>query len=182
MSALMVVVLFVGRPEGEAIMDQEQIPSRSIRCGDRDRNARSRARQSPGFRQDPAFAQAGGGFYTATCAYSHLQEVIELVRPFRSASAPGTPARFDLDNGAEMLSPWFDDVMRYDYPDRYEFTQVVAAPDYVLSGTEVQKIITAEKRAALRKILEEMIARRGSIVVLTDKGLFVARHPGLSKK
>jgi ubiquinone/menaquinone biosynthesis C-methylase UbiE len=124
----------------------------------------------------------GGSFYTAACARSHLQEVIELVRPFLFASARGTPARFDLDNGTEMLSPWFDEVRRYDYPDRYEFTQVEPALDYVLSGTEVQKGMTVGKRAALRKLLEEKIARRGSLAVHSDKGLFVAKVPGPSKK
>lgn len=126
--------------------------------------------------------RTGGRFYTATCARSHLQEVIELIRPFLPDPARGTPARFDLENGAEMLSPWFDVIMRYDYPDRYEFTQVEPALDYVLSGTEVQKILTGEKRAALRKLLKEEITRRGSIVVRSDKGLFVARLPRLSKK
>ena len=93
-----------------------------------------------------------------------------------------TSARFDLDNGAEMLSPWFDDVKRYDYADRYDFTQVEPALDYVLSGTEVREILTGEKRAALRKLLEEEIARRGSLAVRSDKGLFVARCPRLLKK
>jgi ubiquinone/menaquinone biosynthesis C-methylase UbiE len=124
----------------------------------------------------------GGRFYTATCARSHLQEVIELIRPFLPDPARGTSARFDLDNGAGMLSPWFADIMRYDYPDQYEFTQLEPALDYVLSGTEVQKIMTGEKRAALRKLLEEEIGRRGSLTVRSDKGLFVAGLPSLSKK
>lgn len=81
-----------------------------------------------------------------------------------------------------MLSPWFDDIVRYDYPDRYEFTQVEPALDYVLSGIQVQKIMTGEKRTALRKLLEEEIARQGSLAVHSDKGLFVAGLPKLSKK
>jgi ubiquinone/menaquinone biosynthesis C-methylase UbiE len=126
--------------------------------------------------------RTGGCFYIATCSRSHLQEVIELVQPFLPDPDQMTSARFDLDNGAEMLSPWFDDIMRYDYPDLYEFTQIEPALDYVLSGTEVQEIVTGEKRAALRELLEEAIARRGSLAVHSDKGLFVARRPRLLKK
>lgn len=70
---------------------------------------------------------------------------------------------------------WFDEIRRYDYADRYEFKQVEAALDYVLSGSEVQEILTGEARAALRKSLEEEIAWRGSLAVRSDKGLFVER-------
>jgi ubiquinone/menaquinone biosynthesis C-methylase UbiE len=117
----------------------------------------------------------GGRFYVTSGGRSHLQEIEALVKPFLPhASYGGEPARFGLENGCRLLSPWFPQVERFLYTDDLVFDRAEPVLAYVLSETWVKQQLSVENLGALAWYVKETLAREGVIRVTTEKGLFVA--------
>lgn len=120
----------------------------------------------------------GGRFFTTTGGRTHLQEIEDVVKPFLAqADFGGDPERFGLENGARILSGWFERVRRERYPDELRFEQAEPLLAYVLSEGAVRKVLAGEKLARFREFIEERLARLGALRVTSNKGLFIALKP-----
>ena len=116
----------------------------------------------------------------ATNGENHLQEIRQWKNRFLPENDPaewGTPTTgFNLNNGAELLSGFFNPVTLRLYPDQLEIDQVEPVVRYVESyldgGKDQQPVLQ------LRSYLEDLLSEQGSIKVSKETGLFQAVKPG----
>lgn len=117
----------------------------------------------------------GGQFITTTGSRGHLREIETLVQPFiPQADFGGDPARFGLENGAEILAPWFSKTRLERYNDELIFKQTGPILAYVQSEAQVREKLKGEKLAAFRQFVKNELAARGEFHVTSEKGLFTA--------
>lgn len=117
----------------------------------------------------------GGRLYAATGGRDQFRELIDLVRRFD----PGLqmwegrgPDSFLLETAGEQLAPWFPEVLLHRFDDALVVTETEPLVDYVASKVA----LTAERRAAFARFVEEEMRRQGgSLRIGKDYGLFEAR-------
>jgi ubiquinone/menaquinone biosynthesis C-methylase UbiE len=124
----------------------------------------------------------GGRFFAATNGTGHMAELDALI----DQAAGGVGARqsqmaivsaFSLDNGAEQLSGWFEQVTVDEYEDSLEVTEVQPLVDYVRSMipvSEAQAGLAGEQVRRLAMLIEEAIAARGAYHITKRAGMFIA--------
>lgn len=141
--------------------------------------------------RDKAFSEIvrilrpGGHLYAATNGIKHMHELVAMLRvldpewPHESISTD--LPNFNLQNGAEQLSPWFNEVALLGYEDSLAVTEAKPLVDYLLStmhGQELAKHLSAEefrrRLSTLKDSLAKELAARGSIHITKDTGMFVA--------
>jgi SAM-dependent methyltransferase len=79
----------------------------------------------------------GGRMYASTMGKGHLQEIAVLLGKFNpdlAAWGERRPDSFTLENGAELLAPWFNEITLHRYEDAFLVTQAQPLVDYILSG------------------------------------------------
>jgi ubiquinone/menaquinone biosynthesis C-methylase UbiE len=79
----------------------------------------------------------GAHLYASTMGRKHLQEIAVLLRKFDPALSSWSEkplGSFTLENGAELLAPWFNQITLHRYEDAFLVTQAQPLVDYILSG------------------------------------------------
>jgi ubiquinone/menaquinone biosynthesis C-methylase UbiE len=123
-----------------------------------------------------------GHFYASTFGREDGRELLEFIRMCRTDSLPSGgagprhPAQFVLENGREVLSPYFAEVTRFDYDDALEVTESAPLLAYALSTSRGSRL-TQEEQTHLSEIIGQELERRGSIHITKYAGLFAARVP-----
>jgi ubiquinone/menaquinone biosynthesis C-methylase UbiE len=118
-----------------------------------------------------------GCLYASTFGREDLREMTDLLRkhwpeiPWRSA---GQHASFVLENGQEILAPFFDPVTQRQYEDALEVTEAEPLAAYILSG-RLGTQLSDEQRQALTEVIRQELAEQGTIHISKAVGLFVAR-------
>jgi ubiquinone/menaquinone biosynthesis C-methylase UbiE len=122
-----------------------------------------------------------GHLYASTVGRGHMRELVELVRkrwpdsPWRGMAT----SAFTLENGQEILAPFFAQVTLDRYADALEVTEAEPLAAYAFSGRLGSRLST-EVRASFTAFLHQELAARGSIHITKATGLFEARkEPGL---
>jgi SAM-dependent methyltransferase len=120
----------------------------------------------------------GGRLYASTVGQRHLVEIAALVERFdaRLASWRGPSVfSFTLENGADLLGPWFHDVAITRYEDGLVVTEAAPLADYILSG---RLQLTPEEEQTLRAFVAQELRRHGGALAITkDSGLFETIRP-----
>jgi len=126
----------------------------------------------------------GGKLYAATNAADNMQELKDLVRQAVPAEyheqlpTGGMVESFILDNGAEILAPYFDTVTLLRYEDGLAVTDAQALMDYVLSGMVMDNLgddsTLSQIAARFRQLVEQRLAQDGVIHIRKSTGIFVA--------
>ena len=121
----------------------------------------------------------GGRLFAATNGAAHMRELGQLVArvaPDAAAAAVGLrfSRAFGLEDGAQQLTPWFATVVREDYPDALEVTDVEPLVAYLQSMSAYKSALDEGRLAELRRIGGEEIARRGSFHISKSVGMFGA--------
>lgn len=84
---------------------------------------------------------------------------------------------FKLENGAEQLAPFFDDIEMRRYEDALEVTEVEPLVTYI-DSIDTPALRAPEVRAALSSRIAEIMREQGGVFHITKSvGLFVARRP-----
>jgi len=138
------------------------------------------------FSQITRVLKPGGTLYAATngdrtqSEMGWMQRILDPSHPAESYFR--TPLDFGLENGAELLSPWFSDVTLRRYEDALIVTEVEPLVEYLLSGSAADSAVRESSNyefdgrvSDLVERLEQEMAREGSIHITKDTGLFVAR-------
>jgi len=120
-----------------------------------------------------------GRIFATTVGESHMKEMWDLVAPF----VPDIHARtrkvsqgFTLENGGEQLESVFTDVVRYDYEDALEVTEVRPIIDYIRSSNTLMGCTLAPNEwATVRRRIAAHIEIKGSFHIHKASGMFVAR-------
>jgi SAM-dependent methyltransferase len=120
----------------------------------------------------------GGRLHAATNGESHLHELAQLA--FESGVEAAAvwslqqAMSFRLENGVELLSPYFATVECVDFDDSLAVTEVEPLVAYVLSMNANMGRIDAEREGRLREVASRRIARDGVIRIAKSAGLFIA--------
>lgn len=118
----------------------------------------------------------GGYLYAATNGREHLVELrnLEKILP-GGADIQGSfwEESFNLENGQELLTPYFEEVDCQRYPNRLLVTEPTAILEYLVSKSTQE--IEPEKLSGIKHYLEGEIAKHGKFTITSDAGLFRCR-------
>jgi ubiquinone/menaquinone biosynthesis C-methylase UbiE len=121
----------------------------------------------------------GGYVYATSVGASHMRELWELLEPF----VPDIHTRmgrvsqgFTLENGDAQLERIFRDVVRHDYPDALEVTEVQPIIDYIRSSNMMMGCdLDPEVWAAVRRQISAHLDLKGHFYIHKASGMFTAR-------
>jgi ubiquinone/menaquinone biosynthesis C-methylase UbiE len=119
----------------------------------------------------------GGWLFAATNGAGHMRELHELVHRLDPAHPPVRPWRLDfsLENGHDLLVPFFTDLELHRYESHLRVTEVEPLLAYLHS----MSMISPEAKAAFGQALAaEFQVQGGVIIIHKETGLFQARKAG----
>ncbi len=126
----------------------------------------------------------GGRFYATTVGAGHMVELRQLVARFagdaKHTGDTNNPWRkenrptFTLENGADQLSPYFEDVQVLIFEDNLVVTETEPLIDYIRSMSS-HSGFTERIYTEMFAFVDGEIAARGSIQITKSSGLFIAR-------
>ncbi len=115
-----------------------------------------------------------GRFYASTIGREHMRELDELIWrcwPNSHWKGWGKSAPFILENGKEVLTPFFKQVTLHIYEDALEVTEAEPLAAYEFSG-RLGSLLSNEKRAAVTDLIQQELVERGTIHVTKASGMF----------
>ncbi|MEN8242799.1 MAG: class I SAM-dependent methyltransferase [Chloroflexota bacterium] len=119
-----------------------------------------------------------GQLITATNGSQHLKELNEIINGFDPSYKVENQTRpFELENGEQLLSKYFQEVERTEFPDGLRVTEVEPLVDFTLSLWSINQEFFDEQLEAYRRYLQQMIDDDGCIEIRKSTGVFVSRSP-----
>ena len=119
----------------------------------------------------------GGRFLCSTYGASHMQEITALVQEFDSRiqlSGDALYARFGLENGAELLAPYFSEISTQLYDDALYVTDAAPLIEYILSCHGNQNQYLLERYQDFRRLVEKKTLK--GFHITKSAGLFICRN------
>ena len=119
----------------------------------------------------------GGTFLCSTYGASHMQEITALVQEFDSRiqlSGDALYARFGLENGAELLAPYFSEISTQLYDDALYVTDAAPLIEYILSCHGNQNQYLLERYQDFRRFVEKKTLK--GFHITKSAGLFICRN------
>jgi SAM-dependent methyltransferase len=113
----------------------------------------------------------GGRFYATTVGAGSLRELTAIYRQMEGKATFSYAAElpFTLQNGRELLSPYFSAVERRDYEDALRVTNPDDLVAYILSYNHVPDAL----RDRLTKLVENCFSADGIFSISKEQGMFV---------
>lgn len=118
----------------------------------------------------------GGRFICSTYGKSHMQEISALVQEFDSRivlSAEKLYEQFGLENGADLLAPYFSDISCRRYEDSIELDRAEPLIEYILSCHGNQNQLLLDRYHEFRTFVERKTVH--GFHITKDAGLFLAQ-------
>lgn len=119
-----------------------------------------------------------GILYCTTYGKDHMKEINEIVSSFDSRiklSSNYLYDKFGLENGKDILSPYFKSVELKLYEDSLEITESQPLIDYIMSCHGNQNELLGPRLIEFKLYVNELIATYGTIHVTKQAGLFVCK-------
>ena len=119
----------------------------------------------------------GGRFLCSTYGASHMQEITALVQEFDSRiqlSGDALYARFGLENGAELLAPYFSEISTQLYDDALYVTDAAPLIEYILSCHGNQNQYLLARYQDFRRFVEKKTLK--GFHITKSAGLFICRN------
>jgi len=117
----------------------------------------------------------GGCLYASTGGEDHLKELREMVNVVAGQAPYGRSSdQFTIENGARLLGARFPNVERKDYVDRLVFQEAQPIIVYALSESSMASTLTGECLVRFSQLVEQRLAERERIEIISQKGLFRA--------
>lgn len=118
----------------------------------------------------------GGTFYAATNGNggmrSYLNRAFKRVDP--ALDVFSEDLSFSLQNGAEILKPYFSEVRRADYEDSLSITETRDLMEWIRSTIAMENI-DPEYLKELADYFERTRKKEGAVVIPKETGIFIAR-------
>lgn len=117
-----------------------------------------------------------GRFACSTYGKGHMKEITELVQQFHPQivlSSEHLYERFGLENGAELLSPFFSDIQMMRYEDAIEISESEPLISYILSCHGNQNRLLLDRYKEFREFVDSRVA--GGFHITKDAGLFLCK-------
>lgn len=121
--------------------------------------------------------KSGGRFYASTVGWTHMQGLRDLVCEYDPDVAPWNAQEavsFALENGRDLLAPWFSGVERQRYPDNLVVIEAEPLVAYMQSMVTLQSPRIERDPAAFTRYVKAKIASQGAIRISKDSGVFLA--------
>ncbi len=117
----------------------------------------------------------GGSFMAATNGIDHMKELNELVERIAPnlIETLNVTRNFNLENGEETLSEFFDDIHLEFYHDALEINEMQPLLDYIISLWG--NFITNEQVKVFKEEIENMLQNNGSVHIQKQTGVFLCR-------
>jgi Predicted transcriptional regulators len=124
--------------------------------------------------------KSNGYFYASTVGKNHMKEMRDIISKFNSESITSeswnATESFQLENGFEQVSKWFQEVKLKRYNDNLNVTSAMPLVDYIFSMPgNTKEFFTEVNLQKLISFLEQKITKSGGIYITKDTGLFEAR-------
>lgn len=114
----------------------------------------------------------GGSFYCATYGeYGIVQYIAELLKPYGVEEK--TNKNFTLQNGKQILTPYFSSIEMQEYIDSLEVTNLDDMIDYLYSLPSMTSISNIS-RDVIKKVLEQNVVD-GILKVPKEYGMFICK-------
>jgi len=118
----------------------------------------------------------GGLFYASTTGRTHLRELDELMHRFGTASmreGMWPKPTFVLENGGDLISLWFSNVLQHRYEDSLSVTEAGPLLAYVSSSFTRSEAV-GDSSEGFARFVEQELALHGAIQITKDSGMFEA--------
>ena len=115
----------------------------------------------------------GGTFYCATYGIHGTMEYLAQTLSEFGVNDDAISKNFTLQNGAEVLERKFDSVIKLEYKDALEVTNVDDMVDYIYSLASMSTLSQVPKEQIRNKLLENM--KDGVLHVPKEYGMFLSR-------
>jgi len=121
----------------------------------------------------------GGGMMAATNGANYMLDLDMLLTEFWPVygGLHTMSLKFNLQNGAEQLRPWFGLVEKKFYLGDLWVTEAQALVDYAYSLPRVQQLVPQDQREPMLKFFQARIDQSGGILIRKETGLFLASQP-----
>ncbi len=120
----------------------------------------------------------GGSLVCSTYSANHMKEISQLVKSYDnriSLSADILYDRFGLQNGSQLLGPYFDEVRQLLYPDELIVTQAEPLIEYILSCHGNQNQYLLDNHKEFRTFVEQKTKK--GFRITKEAGIFVCKRP-----
>ena len=117
-----------------------------------------------------------GTFVCSTYGTKHMKEITELVQAFDShivLAAENLYERFGLENGYELLAPYFSQIECRYYEDEIRISHAETLIEYILSCHGNQNHILLDRYRDFRSFVEDKV--RKNLRITKDAGIFLCR-------
>ncbi len=117
-----------------------------------------------------------GVMYCTTYGKEHMKEISELARSFHgkiTLSNNNLPENFGLENGKQILQPFFSHVEVKRYEDELIVDNADMLCDYILSCHGNQREIIGKRIQEFREFIRKYIEEHGALHITKDAGMFV---------
>ncbi len=121
----------------------------------------------------------GGAMMAATNGANYMVDLDDLLTEFwpEYGGLHTMSLKFNLQNGAEQLEQWFEQVEKKPYSGDLWVTEALPLVDYAFSLPRVQQLVPLEQREAMRVFFQATIDESGGILIRKETGLFLASQP-----
>ncbi|MCA9934793.1 MAG: class I SAM-dependent methyltransferase [Anaerolineales bacterium] len=124
-----------------------------------------------------------GRFCAVTNGESHMRELkalradmLNYVNVLVTGEALTAQLPFRLENGAELLQPYFENVQLIPFEDGLVVNEVVPLVEYAFSATEYHTVLTDDRLSRIRQyVADRMTAAGGALHITKSVGMFVAQ-------
>ena len=116
----------------------------------------------------------GGHFLSSTYGKRHMREITDLVQQFHKEivlSAEVLYERFGLENGADLLAPYFPKIQMRKYEDAIEIAEAEPLISYILSCHGNQNQLLLDQYKEFREFVSARV--EGGFHITKDAGIFL---------
>lgn len=119
---------------------------------------------------------SNGVLYCSTYGSNHMKEINDIVKKFDSRIILSQTKLYDvfgLENGQDILKPYFKNVELKRYEDCLVVNKSKPIIDYIMSCHGNQNEIIGPKLKEFREFVDSIIQGKGNIKITKDAGLFI---------
>lgn len=135
---------------------------------------------SAGLKEIDRVLKEDGRLIASAYGQNHMHEIRDIVRDFDESihlSASPLYQKFGLENGAEILQEYFEDVRLIPFEDSLRVTRTEDLAEYILSchGNQNEKLVDCYP--AFLSFLDRKMKEKGVLEITKEAGLFVCSSP-----
>lgn len=122
---------------------------------------------------------SNGVLYCSTYGSNHMKEINDIVQKFDSRIILSQTKLYDLfglENGQDILKPYFKNVEMKRYEDCLVVNKSKPIIDYIMSCHGNQNEILGPKLKEFREFVDSIIQEKGYIRITKDAGLFICEN------